>query len=94
LTSLAVIVFFRRNRDAEAKPWSTLIAPLLSGLLMLYALFLIVTNFELLVGTEKGKALMLAGTAVIAFLIGLALYGLRKRNLSPEALADLAEEVM
>lgn len=94
LTSLAVIVFFRRNRDAEAKPWSTLIAPLLSGLLMLYALFLIVTNFELLVGTEKGQALMLAGTAVIAFLIGLALYGLRKRNLSPEALADLAEEVM
>lgn len=94
LTSLAIIVFFRRNGDQDSKPWNTLIAPLLSGLIMLYALYLIVTNFELLVGTEKGQALMLAGTAVVAFLIGLAFYGLRKRNLSPEALADLAEEVM
>lgn len=93
LTSVAIIVYFRRNPDAEHGPWSTLIAPLLSGLLMLYALFLIVTNFELLVGTEKGQALLLAGTGLIAFLIGFGLYAMRKRSLSPEALADLAEEV-
>ena len=66
----------------------------LSGLLMLYALYLIVTNFELLVGTDKSEALLLAGTALLAFLLGLVLYAIRRRNLSPEALADLAEEVM
>jgi amino acid transporter len=93
LTSIAIIVYFRKNPDSEHKAWSTLIAPLLSGLLMLYALFLIVSNFELLVGTEKGQALMLAGTALIAFLIGIGLYALRKRQLSPDALADLAEEI-
>lgn len=94
LTSAAIIVYFRRNPDAEQGAWSTLVAPLLSGLLMVYALFLIVTNFELLVGTDKGKALLLAGTALVAFLLGLVLYAVRRRNLSPEALADLAEEVM
>lgn len=94
LTSLAIIVFFRKNRDAELGTWKTLIAPLLSGLLMVYALFLIVTNFELLVGTDKGESLLLAGTALVASLLGLVLYGVRRRNLSPQALADLAEEVM
>ena len=94
LTGLAIIVYFRKNKDADHRPWNTLIAPVLSGLLMVYALYLIVTNFELLVGTDKNEALLLAGTAIIAFLIGLGLYALRKRNLSSEALADLQEELM
>lgn len=94
LTGVAIIVYFRKNRDSDQSAWNTLIAPILSGLLMLYALYLIVSNFELLTGTDKGNALLLAGTAIIAFLIGLVLYAVRRRNLSPEALADLAEEVM
>ena len=94
LTSVAILVYFRKNRDEHMGAWKTFIAPLLSGLLMLYALYLIVTNFELLVGTDKSEALLLAGTALLAFLLGLVLYAIRRRNLSPEALADLAEEVM
>jgi amino acid transporter len=94
LTGVAIIVYFRKNRDSDQRAWNTLIAPILSGLLMLYALYLIVSNFELLTGTDKGNALLLAGTAIIAFLIGLVLYAARRRNLSPEALADLAEEIM
>jgi hypothetical protein len=94
LTGVAIIVYFRRNPQADSRPWNTLIAPAISGLVLLVALYFIVYNLDLLVGTSKGEALLLASTTVVAFLIGVGLYALRKRSLSPEALADLAEEVM
>jgi len=94
LTGLAVLVYFRKNSAADSRPWNTLIAPALSGLLILYVTYLIIGNFELLTGTDKGTALLLAATTLVAFAIGLILFASRKRNLSPDALADLAEEVM
>ena len=94
LTGIAVIAYFRRNPQADGRTWNTLIAPAISGLVLLVALYFIVYNLDLLVGTSKGEALLLAATTVVAFLIGVGLYALRKRSLSPEALADLAEEVM
>ncbi len=56
--------------------------------------YLIVVNFDLLAGTPKGESLFLASTAIIAFLIGIALYQVRERSVTSEALADLAEEIM
>ncbi len=94
LTGLAVIVYFRKKGSADRRPWNTLIAPLISGLALLYVLYLIVGNFELLVATDKSTSLLLAATAAVAFLIGVLVFAIRKRKLSPEALADLSSEVM
>ena len=82
LTGIAVIAYFRRNPQADGRTWNTLVAPAISGLVLLVALYFIVYNLDLLVGTSKGEALLLAATTVVAFLIGVGLYALRKRSLT------------
>ncbi|MDP4804476.1 MAG: APC family permease [Candidatus Nanopelagicales bacterium] len=94
LTAVAIIVYFRRNPYVDRRAWNTTIAPVLSGLILIVVLYNIVANLDVLVATPKGEALLLASTAIVAFLLGVGLYALRRRSLSPEALADLAEEVM
>ena len=94
LTGIAIIVYFRKNSGVDNRLWNTLIAPVLSGLLLVVVLYNIVANLDILVATPKGEALLLASTGIVAFLIGVGLYALRRRSLSPEALADLSEEVM
>lgn len=94
LTGIAIVVFFRRNRNAGGNLLVTLIAPLVSFALMIYLLYLMISNFETLTGTSKEQGLLLAATTIAAFLLGLVLYAVRRRNLTSAALADLAEEVM
>jgi amino acid transporter len=93
LTAIAVLVFFAKNKRAEANVWSRLISPVLSIILLGYSLYLIVSNFELLVGTSKEQALLLAATAIVAFIVGLVLFLARRNNMSSSALADLEQEV-
>jgi amino acid transporter len=93
LTAIAVLVFFAKNKQAEANVWSRLISPVLSIILLGYSLYLIVSNFELLVGTSKEQALLLAATAIVAFIVGLVLFLARRNHMSSSALADLEQEV-
>lgn len=93
LTAIAVLVFFAKNKNAEASVWSRMISPILSIILLGYSLYLIVSNFELLVGTSKEQALLLASTAILAFIVGLVLFLARRNHMSADALADLEHEV-
>ena len=93
LTAVAVLIFFSRNKGTDAGVWSRLISPILSILLLGYSLYLIVSNFELLVGTSKEQALLLAATALVAFVVGLVLFMTRRNKLSADALADLEHEL-
>lgn len=72
LTSIAVIVFFRRTR-ADARPWQTLIAPALSVVLMSVAAWLVVSNFTTLIGGSTSTAVWLVLTVPASLLVGLAL---------------------
>jgi amino acid transporter len=67
LTSLSVVVFFRRER-LDTRPWNTLIAPSLGALGVAGAIWLIVDNFTVLVGGDPSIATWLA-LAVPAVLI-------------------------
>ncbi|MFF3446469.1 APC family permease [Streptomyces sp. NPDC002667] len=58
LTSVSVVVFFRRER-LDTRPWNTLIAPSLGALGVAVAIWLIVQNFTTLIGGESGTALVL-----------------------------------
>jgi len=93
LTAVSTIVFFRRNRTLESNVWSTIIAPVVSVVILFIAEYLIVTKFSLLVGTDEGTAYLIAGTCVIAFLIGLVLFLARRNKMSQSALSDLEDEL-
>ena len=93
LTAISTVAFFRRNPQLNGNIWSTGIIPVISIVLLGIAEFLIVTNFSLLVGTDEGTAYLIAGTCVLAFLIGLVLFLARRSRLSSDALADLESEL-
>lgn len=89
-SSISIIVFFRKNPDAETNLWQRMIAPLLSAIVLGGALVLIVQNFEYLTGGTHEFSLMLAGTVLVAAVVGLVLYAARKNHFSQEAMKDLA----
>jgi amino acid transporter len=92
-TSVAVIRFFAMNKDNETSLWSRIIAPSVSAIVLAIALWLILSNFELLTGGTREFALGLASTAVVALVVGLVLYSVRVKHLNPSAAKDLAEEI-
>lgn len=84
LTSIAVIRFFRRSR-VESNPWTTVIAPGLSVVLMVGILAQVVANFGVLTGGSGSTVVLLLATVPAAFLAGI----LRSRGLSTEGTAPL-----
>ncbi len=93
LVSLSVLVFFNRNPELDQRLWNTKIAPALAALLLSTVAVLIVMNFEILVGTSKQTALLLASTVIVAFVVGLLIFTASRSRLSPDALADLEHEL-
>ncbi|MCX5203460.1 APC family permease [Streptomyces sp. NBC_00237] len=68
LTSVSVIVFFRRTRQ-DTRVWNTLIAPLLGSLGIAGAIFLVVDNFPTLIGGNAATATWLALTVPAALVL-------------------------
>ncbi|CAM5553403.1 amino acid permease [Streptomyces spiroverticillatus] len=68
LTSVAVIVFFRRTRQ-DTRLWNTLIAPLLGSLGIAGTLFLVVDNFPTLIGGDASTATWLAVSVPAALVL-------------------------
>ncbi|WP_411153031.1 APC family permease [Streptomyces sp. A30] len=72
LTSVSVIVFFRRT-GLDRRPWNTLIAPLASIVLMLGATALALDNFTILISASSTTALILELAVVAVFAGGVVL---------------------
>ncbi|WP_113703293.1 APC family permease [Nonomuraea lactucae] len=70
LTSVSVIVFFRRER-LDTRPWNTLIAPALGALGIAGAIWLILANFATLIGGDTGTAVRLALTVPAVLALGI-----------------------
>ncbi|TLS46644.1 APC family permease [Streptomyces montanus] len=69
LTSVSVIVYFRRTR-LDTRPWNTLIAPALGALGIAGAIWLILANFTTLIGGDSGTATWLALSVPVVLLLG------------------------
>ncbi|TPQ23510.1 APC family permease [Streptomyces sporangiiformans] len=69
LTSVSVIVYFRRTR-LDTRPWNTLIAPALGALGIAGAIWLILANFTTLIGGDSGTATWLALSVPVILLLG------------------------
>jgi amino acid transporter len=79
LTAVSVVTFFRRTR-ADTRPWQTLIAPALAGLMILGVTCLIIANFTTLIGGNTTTAAWLIVTVPVAFIIGLILNAATKSH--------------
>jgi amino acid transporter len=73
LTSVSVVVFFRRTPAADAGIWRTLVAPAVAALLTLGMGLLVVANFTSLIGGEADTAVWLMLTVPLVFSIGVVL---------------------
>lgn len=70
LTSVSVVVFFRRER-LDTRPWNTLIAPILGALGIAGAIWLILANFTTLIGGDPGTATWLELTVPAVLILGV-----------------------
>ncbi|MEU0584658.1 APC family permease [Streptomyces sp. NPDC006132] len=78
LTSVSVVVFFRRER-LDPRPWNTLIAPLLGALGIAGAIWLILANFTTLIGGARTTALWLTLSVPVVMALGLIAARMRDR---------------
>lgn len=83
LTSAAVIAFFRRNSGLVRSPWKTLVAPILATLGLGVVLWLIVSNFGLMVGGDLIAAVFVIVVAA-SLVIGIAV-ALVMKKFNPQA---------
>ena len=83
LTSISVVVFFRRTR-LDTRPWHTLVAPVLAAVLIAALAALVLTNFTLLIGGSVGTAVPLVLSVPLVLLIGMALESLRRHPADDE----------
>jgi amino acid transporter len=88
LTSFAVIGYFIRHRTKDSV-FTRVIAPLLSGIALIYVFAQIVVNFDLLLGMEEPGMLgyILQAIVILPGLIGWAL-ALFMRSRTPNAEPD------
>jgi len=84
LTSLSVVVFFRRER-LDTRPWNTLIAPALGALGIAGAIWLIVENFTTLIGGEQSTAVWLELTVPVVLALGVGAHRLTRTRSAPAA---------
>ena len=77
LTSISVVVFFRRTR-LDTRPWQTLIAPVLAAALIAALAVLVLTNFTLLIGGSAATAVPLVLSVPLVLLVGVALESSRR----------------
>jgi amino acid transporter len=93
LTSVAVLVFFRRSRADidDSTHWHTLIAPALAVVGLGTALYLSFTNFVLLTGGNRGTAIALQVVIWGVFVAGIVL-ALVYRARRPEVYARIGRQ--
>lgn len=81
LTSLAVIVYFRRTRQ-ERGVWQTLVAPALAVVLLLGLLALVVANFSQLTGGGQETVAIILAIVPIFFFFGIAFEVYQQRRIT------------
>jgi len=91
LTSLAIIVFFRR-RGGDRRLWSTLIAPVLGFIGLAIVLGMILANYPDFTGSVQ-SAVIIAVLLVVIFILGMIrAFALRRQR--PDKYAQLNDDVM
>jgi amino acid transporter len=72
MTSFSVVAFFQRHPGLEPSRMNTMIAPLISGIVLTITTVLVARNFTVLTGAQIGLAIVLVAILPGAGAIGLA----------------------
>ncbi len=83
LASLAVVTYFRRE-GMEGQYWQTLIAPVLAAVLLVWVLYLVVSNFTSLIGGSPETATALLIVVPLTFIVGVLVEGQVEKRSRPE----------
>lgn len=90
LTSLAVIAYFRKHKSADSRLWHTMVAPILAFVGLGGIVFMVCTNFIMLVGDPL--AALIVGFAVpTAFAAGIIIAAIMRAR-EPEAYEALLDD--
>ncbi|MFF4791768.1 APC family permease [Streptomyces sp. NPDC001276] len=81
LTSVSVVVFFRRER-LDRRVWNTLVAPVLGVLGLAGAIWLILANFTTLIGGSIGTAVCLTLLVPVVLALGAVNERVRRRRVA------------
>lgn len=92
LTSVAVVVFFRRNPDAEGNLWKSQVAPILATIGLIGVAAVVVAYFPTLVGGGWGLSLALLSLVPLVMIIGIA-QTVHLRRRTPVVYAGLIEAI-
>lgn len=82
LTSFAVIVYFRRNREG-ASPWRTLVAPAISAVAIGFALLTASFNMDLLIAAPTTVVMSLLAIGYFTLIAGVVIALVLRRRGSP-----------
>ena len=69
--SLAVIVYFIKNKELNVSLWSRLIAPTISSVGMAFILYLVVKNLDIMSGSSSQLVYLMPATLLTCILLGL-----------------------
>lgn len=72
LTAVAVVAYFRRTNNQQSV-WTSLIAPVLSGLLLIAIFIQVIVNFSTIINGDTTTAMVLLGIIPIFAILGFAL---------------------
>lgn len=72
MTSISVIVFFRRNPDLNPGPWVSMIAPGLSAVAIIVLFVLVTPKLDILTASKPGAVVAMIGVVAVP-VIGVAL---------------------
>jgi amino acid transporter len=91
LTCLAVVVYFRRSK-ADARPWQTIVAPLLAFLGLAAMTVVVILNFPMLVGGSNEVAIAIGAVLLGGFVAGLVIAQIVRRR-DPASYTRLTEAI-
>jgi amino acid transporter len=91
MTSLSVIVYFRRNRQLASNRWVAVVAPGLSAVAIVVLFVLVTPNLSILTGSSVGAVIAIVGVVVIPVAgVAVALFYRRTR---PETYARIGNSI-
>lgn len=83
MTSLAVLMYFRRNPQLQLGVLRRLVLPVFSGLALTLVLIIAVLHFDVLTGSSKTLSYLLCSTIPVAMVVGVWLAArLRRRSMT------------
>lgn len=80
LTNIAIPLYMWRHARESFSLYSTLVCPILAGIGLTAAVYLSITNFPLLLGSDSSLAVLLGALLVSIFILGIVLASVYRRT--------------